>query len=178
MRRKKEFNGKDLNEALAKAATVLEVHQDEVHYRFLDEGRRGIMGLGARDVRIEVELPEKPRPARPSKPKTQPKPQQERNRRPRRAAKPQPESARPKRPVATSRLPPRAKPGVGREQVGAGPVARAGTGVLAGPAGNQAVPGAGRPGTDPAAPRRRWMRILPRWNSWEQLSGPSSGSST
>lgn len=94
MRRKKEFNGKDLNEALAKAATVLEVHQDEVHYRFLDEGRRGIMGLGARDVRIEVELPEKPRPARPSKPKTQPKPQQERNRRPRRAAKPQPESAK------------------------------------------------------------------------------------
>ena len=28
-----------------------------MHYRFIDEGRRGIMGLGARDVHIEVELP-------------------------------------------------------------------------------------------------------------------------
>ena len=81
MRRKKEFIGKDLNEALANAATRLGVHQDKVHYRFLDEGRRGIMGMGARDVRIEVELPDEPAAD------VTPKPKPERNRRPRRPAR-------------------------------------------------------------------------------------------
>ncbi len=69
MRRKKEFIGKDLNEALARAATEVGIHQDEVHYRFIDEGRRGIMGMGARDVRIEVELPEASRAEHPPEPK-------------------------------------------------------------------------------------------------------------
>ena len=83
MQRKKEFIGKDLNDALVQAANRLGIHQDEVHYRFIDEGRRGIMGLGARDVRIEVELPDAPAAERPSKPKPKP----ERGRRPRRPAK-------------------------------------------------------------------------------------------
>jgi len=74
MGRKKEFNGKDFNEALGKAATALGIHQDEVHYRFIDEGRRGIMGLGAREVRIGVELPDAPKADRPpaQKPARQP----------------------------------------------------------------------------------------------------------
>jgi spoIIIJ-associated protein len=96
MARKKEFIGKDLDEALAKAANRLDIHQDEVHYRFLDEGRRGIMGLGARDVRIEVELPEQPAADRPAKPK----PKQERNRRPRRPAKPKAEEGAADKPAA------------------------------------------------------------------------------
>jgi spoIIIJ-associated protein len=113
MRRKKEFIGKDLNEALAKAATRLDVHQDEVHYRFIDEGRRGIMGLGARDVRIEVELPEAPAADRP--PQSQPK--QERNRRPRRQPKPKTETTATEKGAADK---PAAPEGEGRGRQGKG----------------------------------------------------------
>ena len=39
MSKKKEFSGKDLNEALAAAASSLGISIDDVHYRFIDEGR-------------------------------------------------------------------------------------------------------------------------------------------
>ncbi len=87
MRNNKEFTGKDLEEALTRAATDLGIHQDEVHYRFIDEGRRGIMGLGARDVHIEVVLPAAPEGQEPVKPKAKPKPKPERKRGPRRQAR-------------------------------------------------------------------------------------------
>ena len=85
MRNKKEFTGKDLAEALTRAAADLGIHQDEVHYRFIDEGRRGIMGLGARAVHIEVVLPAASEGQAPVTPK--PPPQPARNRSPRRQAR-------------------------------------------------------------------------------------------
>lgn len=83
MARKKEFTGKDLDQALSRAASDLGIHQDDVHYRFLDEGRRGIMGLGARDVHIEVELPAR----QDAEPQPERKPRPKRDRRPRRSQK-------------------------------------------------------------------------------------------
>ena len=147
MRRKKEFNGKDLNEALAKAATALDIHQDEVHYRFIDEGRRGIMGLGARDVRIEVELPEAPAADRP--PQSQPK--QERNRRPRRSQNRKRKPPPPKRAQPTSRPPLKAKGGGGRVKAAAAVTAKVGTGATAGPAGTPDRSGNRQPRNGPRA---------------------------
>ena len=83
----KEFTGKDLEEALARAAADLGIHQDEVHYRFIDEGRRGIMGLGARAVHIEVVLPAASEGQAPVPPKPQAQPKPTRNRSPRRQAR-------------------------------------------------------------------------------------------
>jgi predicted RNA-binding protein Jag len=57
MSKKKEFTGKDLNEALNAAASNLGISIDDVHYRFIDEGRKGILGMGARAVRIEIQPP-------------------------------------------------------------------------------------------------------------------------
>lgn len=60
----KEFAANNLEDAIAAAAAALGIPSDDVHYRLIDEGRRGIMGFGARNVRIAVEVP-KERPARP-----------------------------------------------------------------------------------------------------------------
>jgi len=64
------IEGKTLEEAIAAAAARLNVPAEDVHYRLLDEGRRGILGVGARNVRIEIELPEgaTPRPVPPPPP--------------------------------------------------------------------------------------------------------------
>ncbi len=107
MARKKEFTGKDLDQALTRAARDLGIHQDDVHYRFLDEGRRGIMGLGARDVHIEVELPARQEPEKPKEPK--PKPARER--RPRRKPKA-------RKPEASGDAPAADKPAEGGEGEG------------------------------------------------------------
>ena len=142
MRRKKEFNGKDLNEALSKAATRLAIHQDEVHYRFIDEGRRGIMGLGARDVRIEVELPDEPKPDRPASPKP------EKSRRSRRPARKKTETV--KADGAAADKPAGAKPaaaeGKGRNRSGRKGRNRSGR----------------RPGRDDRRPATRQPRSGPR----------------
>lgn len=50
-----EFEGKDLDEAVAAAAAALRIPVEQVQYRLVDEGRRGVFGLGARQVRIRVE---------------------------------------------------------------------------------------------------------------------------
>ncbi len=57
MNKKKEFSGKDLNEALNAASATLGISIDDIHYRFIDEGRKGILGMGARAVRIEIQPP-------------------------------------------------------------------------------------------------------------------------
>jgi spoIIIJ-associated protein len=68
-----EFAGRDLEEALLSASRALGVGREALDFRLLDEGRRGLFGLGAKSVRIAVKVPdaaapaveERPRPAPP-----------------------------------------------------------------------------------------------------------------
>lgn len=63
----REFEGKSLHEALRAAATALGGRPESIRYEVLSEGRRGMFGLGARQVRIWVDHPdeEEERPAAP-----------------------------------------------------------------------------------------------------------------
>ena len=54
----REFEGVDLQEALASAALALGREAQQLHYEVLDEGRRGVMGLGFKPIRIWVEVDE------------------------------------------------------------------------------------------------------------------------
>jgi spoIIIJ-associated protein len=49
-----EFEGRNLEEALAAAGTALGVPAASLRYELLEEGRRGILGLGAVPTRIRV----------------------------------------------------------------------------------------------------------------------------
>lgn len=51
----REFEGKDLAEALDAATRSLGIPAERFRYRITEEGRRGLFGLGARLVRIRVE---------------------------------------------------------------------------------------------------------------------------
>ena len=53
----REFEGKDLDAALAAAAAELHVPAEELHYEMLEQGRRGLLGVGVRAVRIRVMPP-------------------------------------------------------------------------------------------------------------------------
>jgi spoIIIJ-associated protein len=57
MGREREFEGKDLEEALLAASEKLGIPEPELDYRIVEQGRRGLMGLGARNVRISVMPP-------------------------------------------------------------------------------------------------------------------------
>lgn len=59
----REFEAPTLDGALEAAAEELGVPAADLHYELLEEGRRGVFGLGVRQVRIRVELPGDP-PAR------------------------------------------------------------------------------------------------------------------
>jgi spoIIIJ-associated protein len=86
MTEEREFEGKDLEEALTDAAQALGIPQHELHYEMLETGRRGLLGLGVKNVRIrvkppiEAELPEgeppraKKKPAKAKKPSPAKKP--------------------------------------------------------------------------------------------------------
>jgi spoIIIJ-associated protein len=50
----KEFDGKDLQEALGAAVAALGRPVSELDYEVLEGGRKGVFGLGARPVRIRV----------------------------------------------------------------------------------------------------------------------------
>lgn len=52
-----EFEGKDLEEALHAAAEALGIAEPELDYEILEQGRRGLFGLGAKAVRIRVMPP-------------------------------------------------------------------------------------------------------------------------
>lgn len=54
----REFNASSIEEAVEKASSELGLTQDQLSYRVLDEGSSGFLGLGARDARIIVALPE------------------------------------------------------------------------------------------------------------------------
>jgi spoIIIJ-associated protein len=57
MREKREFEGKDLDEAIQMAAQELAIPEAELHYEVVDQGRKGLLGLGAKSVRIRVKPP-------------------------------------------------------------------------------------------------------------------------
>jgi spoIIIJ-associated protein len=68
----REFEGKDLEEALASAAADLGIAEPDLDYEILEQGRRGLFGIGAKSVRIRVMPPvepagepREPRPAAP-----------------------------------------------------------------------------------------------------------------
>ena len=67
MRSMPEFEGRNLDEALAAAAAALGIPAASVSYELVEEGRRGVLGLGARPTRIRVletpaEVPQAPAP--------------------------------------------------------------------------------------------------------------------
>ncbi len=51
------FEGKDLAEALAAASTRLGIAEPDLDYEIVEQGRRGLFGLGARSVQIRVMQP-------------------------------------------------------------------------------------------------------------------------
>jgi spoIIIJ-associated protein len=67
-----EFEGRDLREALRAASAHLGLSEEELQFEVLEQGRRGLFGLGARSVRIRVLDPlvaghdaDEPEPERP-----------------------------------------------------------------------------------------------------------------
>ena len=58
-----EISAKTVEEATKKALTQLNVGLDEVEITVLNEGRGGILGLGAEDARISVRLAKHPEKA-------------------------------------------------------------------------------------------------------------------
>jgi spoIIIJ-associated protein len=58
----KVFEGKDLEEALQEASAKLGIEEPELDYEILEQGRRGLFGLGAKSVRIRVMPPVAPPP--------------------------------------------------------------------------------------------------------------------
>lgn len=50
----REFHGSNLDEAVAKAATVLNLDRAQLDYEVVDEGSTGFLGIGTRDARIVV----------------------------------------------------------------------------------------------------------------------------
>ncbi len=75
MRVEREFEGKDLEEALGAASKALGLSRDRLEFRIVEEGRRGVFGIGAKLVRIVVDAPgpgereidERPSPATPGR---------------------------------------------------------------------------------------------------------------
>jgi len=56
-RTQREFEGKDLEEALHAAAASLGVPEPDLDYEIIEQGRRGLFGIGAKSVRIRVMPP-------------------------------------------------------------------------------------------------------------------------
>lgn len=57
MLEEREFEGKDLEQALHTAAEVLGIPEPELDYEIVEQGRRGLFGVGAKSVRIRVMPP-------------------------------------------------------------------------------------------------------------------------
>ena len=128
----REFEGRDLEQALHEAAAVLGIPEPELDYQIVEPGRRGLFGMGAKSVRIRVMPPlgAMPDPLAAIAPVRPPEPGPERER-PQRERPPRPPARRgrrrgtPRREVVEDDVDPRS------------PVARR--------------PGADRPAADPAA---------------------------
>jgi spoIIIJ-associated protein len=57
MSEEREFEGKNLDEALEQAAASMGIDQDALDYEMVEQGRRGLLGLGVKAVRIRVKPP-------------------------------------------------------------------------------------------------------------------------
>jgi spoIIIJ-associated protein len=57
MSAKSEFEGKNLEAALEEASGELGIPESELHYEIVEQGRRGVLGLGVKNVRIRVKPP-------------------------------------------------------------------------------------------------------------------------
>jgi spoIIIJ-associated protein len=57
---KREFYAATVEEALDKASSALGVSHDRLSFEVLDQGSLGFLGIGTRDARIMVGLPEEP----------------------------------------------------------------------------------------------------------------------
>ncbi len=60
MEDQREFEGKDLSEALKQASNALGIAEPELDYEIVEQGRRGLWGIGAKSVRIRVMPPIEP----------------------------------------------------------------------------------------------------------------------
>jgi spoIIIJ-associated protein len=58
-----ETTGENIEAALAAGLVQLGVQRDDVEIEVLDEGKRGVLGLGARDARVRLTLRPTPAPA-------------------------------------------------------------------------------------------------------------------
>lgn len=58
MSESREFNAETVEEAVDKAATTLGVVPEQLDFKVVDRGSAGFLGMGSRDARIMVELPE------------------------------------------------------------------------------------------------------------------------
>lgn len=52
-----EFEGKTLEEAIGAAASRLGIAETDLHYEVLEQGRRGLLGMGTKNVRIRIMPP-------------------------------------------------------------------------------------------------------------------------
>ena len=57
MTEKREFYAASVEEAVARAANAVGSEESALSYRVLDQGNSGFLGIGARDARIEVDVP-------------------------------------------------------------------------------------------------------------------------
>ena len=57
MTEKREFYAASVEEAVTRAAKDLGTDREELSYRVVDQGNSGFLGIGARDARIEVDVP-------------------------------------------------------------------------------------------------------------------------
>ena len=76
MTEKREFYAATTDEAVEKAAEALGISASELPYRVLDAGNSGFLGIGARDARIEVDVPADSDAAEPQPAVTTPDPDQ------------------------------------------------------------------------------------------------------
>ena len=57
MTRDREYEGKDLQAALRAAAKGSGIAESELDYKIIEQGRRGLFGLGAKNMRIRLMPP-------------------------------------------------------------------------------------------------------------------------